>query len=656
LIIAFNDAFVNLANMSRDDLLKTNTMAFGVWRDESARLDFVDNVVKDEDQSSIIVDKNKDGVFSYYKIRSAPIVVNMEQAIISCLSEATEEVVTRSRCERTAKRFEELSDAMRDCYFCCDISGRFTDLNIAMCMLLGYSENELLSLTFNDILSSGRYWRDIETLYAQTYNLVYAETIEQEWLKKDRTVAHIEVCLFVLKNGKGEPSGFWGVARETSAYSASEKTSKHGLYSDQLTELPNRAWLTERLNRMIRRSRIAKEKIAILLVDIHRFRLVNDAYGYGFGDAALKELANLTDSLLRTTDLLARFDGDKFMVVVGSQPIERGVLSVLRRFLKMFGEPIAIRNQKIKLSARIGIGVFPADGEDVESLIKRVEETLSKIVIKNESVFRFVSDELDAKVHDRFHVEKMLSNAILSDQIIARYQPINAFLPDGAYYIVGAEAYARWSQPTGELSPNHFMEIADELGASAGIDRKIYEIALGDLSEWIKNGLEIKITINLSQGSLEDSTFAKWAIALAKSRNIDPKMICFDARYNSLVCDKQSVYKTVSELCAAGFDFCADDFGEETSLLSRLKKLGVSAVKVAPKRLRFIKEEGYNSLQSIKMSARSIGLELRVAGIEDESLERKANEAGAQLRQGFLYAKAMSAEEIVKYAREQRLK
>jgi diguanylate cyclase (GGDEF)-like protein/PAS domain S-box-containing protein len=654
--IAVNEAFVKLAKLDEEEILSSGVKQIGFWNDDETRLRFIDNLYANGQAAKFIINPNIRGDRSrYYEIRSAPIAIDMEQAILSCLIDITEKKQYELKYEQAVKRLGELSDAMGDCYFHCDEQGRFTKLNLAFCVALGYSESELLSSSIDMILSSAHYKRDIEALYAQSSNRNYAEPIEQEWIRKDRTAAQMEVCLFVSKNEKCAPNGFWGVAKEV-AYSKDKKTSEYSAFHDRLTELPNRAWLIDRLYRMLRRSRIAKEKIAILLIDMSRFRLINDAYGYRFGDALLKEIANLIDSTLRSTDLLARFDGDEFAVVVGSQPVKRSVVSVLRRFLSLFDEPIVIEDKEIKIAAHIGVGVFPDDGEDAQQLIKRVEEALKKVSSKDESEFCFVSDETDAKIHERLDLEKALLKAISSGEIIACYQPINEFLPDGKYRAIGLEAYARWRHPTlGELPPSRFMDAAKELRAAADIDRRIYEIALNDLAEWIKLDLPLRITINLSRSALEDSSFAKWAIALIRNKRIDPKWICFDARYGILLDDEHSIYKTVSELCEAGFGFCADDFGEETLFLAKLKKIGINAVKIAPKRLNLIKEnEEFNALQSIEVATRYMGLELSVVGVENEWFDRKAREAGTNIRQGFLYAAAMSAEEITNYIKGNR--
>ncbi|MDR2151628.1 MAG: EAL domain-containing protein [Helicobacteraceae bacterium] len=651
--IAVNDAFTKLAESGEDELLKIGTIEIGLWRDNQARLEFVDNIYKSGQSAKFVINLKKQDESRYYEIHSAPIVIDMEQAVISCLVDITEEKTRADRREWIVKRFAEFRGAASDCYFCCDANGRFTRVNAALCMLLGYSKSELLALSIGNTLSLAHYKRDIETFCNQNADLGYAEPIEQEWIKKDKTAAQMEVSLFASKDENEKPNGFWGVAREIRPRVSGDDQRKYDSYYDRLTELPNRAWLKERLRRMIKRSRIAKEKIAIVIIDISRFRLVNDAYGYRFGDATLKEVANIMDSALRSTDLLARYDGGKFAIAVGSQPIRRSVLSVIRRFMGIFDKPILIEDKKLKLSIRIGVGVFPDDGEDAQLLIKSVEDSMKKIASKEESAFCFVSDELNAKIHDRLELEKALLNALSTNEIVARYQPINEFLSGGDSRLIGVEAFARWRRSGGELPPNRFMDVAKELGAATDIDRKIYEIALNDLAMWIKNDLRVKLTVNLSKSALEDASFAKWAISLAKSKQIEPKLICFDARYGSLLEDAHTIYKTVSDLCAAGFSVCADDFGEETLFLSKLKKVGINAVKIAPKRLRLIKEnEGFNSLQSIEIAMRSMGLELGVAGVENEWLDRKVGEAGAMIRQGFFYAEAMSAEEILKYAQE----
>jgi diguanylate cyclase (GGDEF)-like protein/PAS domain S-box-containing protein len=654
--LAINDAFAKLFKLDRDNISKISVRDLNLWIDNRVASDFVNETSVSGQATKFVVEVGGDEKRDLYEISSEIVAVSSERAVVSYLTNITDKKALDLNCDQISKRFNELTDVINDSYFRCDASGKFTKVNLAFCALLGYSEYELISTSIDGILSSGQYKRDIETLYAREGDRGYAEPIAQEWIKRDKTAAQMEVCLFVSKNDRGEPNGFWGVARETNerVNIAEEEALRYNMYHDPLTELPNRSWLIDRLYRMTKRSRIADEQIALLFVDVSKFRLINDAHGYLFGDSALKEIARLMESTLRSTDLLVRFGGDEFAIAVCAQPINRSAFSVIRRLLRLFDKPIAIKDKQITLSAHIGVSVFPNDSADADSLIANAKEALAKISTKNESAFHFISAEFDKQFHERIELEKAFGNALASNEIIACYQPINEFSADGKPRLIGLEAYVRWLSPTfGELAPDNFMDMAEELGLATDIDRKIYEIALSNLSEWIKEGLSIKVTVNLSKNSLEDSSFAKWAITLAQKKNIDPKLICFDARYGYFVNAERVIYKTVSQLSEAGFYFCADDFGEGILLLARLKQIGINAVKIAPKRLLLIKEyenDEFNSLRSIELAARTMGFEFAVAGVESEWLDRKVGAAGANIRQGFLYSKPLNPKEVKQYA------
>jgi diguanylate cyclase (GGDEF)-like protein len=466
----------------------------------------------------------------------------------------------------------------------------------------------------------------------------------------------MEVRLFVCTNENGEPDGFWGVARKIGSRHIDKKLLGYVVYHDSLTELPNRAWLVDRLERMVKRSRIAEEKIALVLIDLVSFRLINDVYGYHFGSLLLKKVVELVEGTLRSTDLFVRMGSDDFAIVVGSQPIERSVISVLRRLLDLFERPFELDGKLVKLMAHFGVSVCPDDSEDANLLLDNAEKSIERLSKEQESAFIFNSRELDDQAHDRIGLEKALAAAIKSNEIAARYQPINEFLENGSVRMVALEAYVRWVRPDqGELLPSAFMDIADELGLIGDIDRKIYEIVLNDVMEWNKESAFAQVTINLSQKTLEDSSFAAWAIALAKAKNVSPQQIRFDAKCEALVSGAQALRKTVDALSDAGFSFCADDFGEGLVFLSKLKSLGIHAIKIAPKWLKMIGEDdddtdSFQSLKSLEAVANTMGLEFTVAGVEDETLDRRANEAGSKLRQGFFYSKPIGAGEIRKYA------
>ncbi|MDR1911896.1 MAG: EAL domain-containing protein [Helicobacteraceae bacterium] len=651
--IATNDAFLEFAKCDKKAIIGQSSVSIGLWKSVESRADLVEKVCEDDDRiTKLVVSSNFGGETTYtFEIYSSPIIIDYEHMILSSITDITELKKKEALAAQNENQFKELSDAIGECYFACDINGRFIRCNSALCMLLGYSKSELIGKSIDMVLSSSAYRRDIDDFLTQFSNFSYPKTIEQEWICKNKTAAQIDITLFIESGPNAEAKGFWGLAKESVAKLDVRALNSYGEYHDLLTKLPNRVWVADRLQRMIRRARIVEEKIALLFIDFKSFKLINDAQGYRFGDLTLKEAAKLIEQTLRSTDLFARVGGDEFAIVVSSSPIERSALSVLRRLLELFKEPITIVEKKIELKAHIGISVFPDDSSDYNLLISNAESAAKK-ASENDESFVFNSPELDAKSRERLDLEKALVDSLSSNAISVCYQPINDFSNDGASATIALEACARWRHSKmGELTPNSFIDIASEIGVIGDIDRKVFEIALNDLLAWSKKGLSVKITVNLAQKTLEDATFANWAIALVKNKKIDPKSIAFDVLYADLLIESEAAKNAILDLSLAGFGICADDFGAELVFLSKLKKLGVKTIKVAPKRLRTLGDEDKSlySLALVGNVAKTLGLELTVVGVENETLDRKVNEAGAMIRQGFFYSKPMDAKNIAEY-------
>ncbi|MDR2033877.1 MAG: EAL domain-containing protein [Helicobacteraceae bacterium] len=651
--IAINDAFSEFAKCDKETMIGQSSVSIGLWKSAETRADLVERVCKDNDRiTKFVVSSDFGGEIAYtFEIYSSLIIIDYEHMLLSSITDITDLKKKDALAAQNESRFKELSDAIGECYFACDINGRFIRCNLALCMLLGYSKSELIGESIDIVLSSSAYRRDIDVFLTQSNNLGYPKTIEQEWICKNKTAAQVDVTLFIESALNAEVGGFWGLAKESVVKLDARALNSYGEYHDLLTKLPNRVWVGDRLQRMIRRARIVEEKIALLFIDFKSFKLINDAYGYRFGDLTLKEAAKLVEQTLRSTDLFARVGGDEFAIVVSSSPIERSALSVLRRLLELFKEPIAIAEKKIELNARIGISVFPDDSPDYNLLISNAESAAKKASENGEN-FVFNSPTLDAQSRERLGLEKELLDSLSSNAISVCYQPINDFSNDGASATIALEAYARWRHSKmGELAPNSFIDIANEIGVIGDIDRKVFEIALNDLLAWSKKGLSVKITVNLAQKTLKDATFANWAIALVKNKKIDPKSIAFEVLYADLLIESEAVRNAILDLSSAGFGICADDFGAELIFLSKLKELGVKTIKVAPKRLRSLGDEDKSlySLALVGNVAKTLGLELTVVGVENEELDRKVNEAGAMIRQGFFYSKPMDAKNIAEY-------
>ncbi|MEW9836522.1 putative bifunctional diguanylate cyclase/phosphodiesterase [Mesorhizobium marinum] len=446
-------------------------------------------------------------------------------------------------------------------------------------------------------------------------------------------------------------------ARNVELETAKERIEFNALH-DSLTGLPNRRYLDEVMSRHIEAFSGEDERAGLLHLDLDRLKQINDTLGHAAGDAVLAHAARILKSNLRRGDFVARVGGDEFVVVCKIEGPDRGrweeiLAGLAARIVEEMHQPIVYQGHECRFGVSIGIACDLDPVVDPRRLLVNADLALYRAKNRGRNRYHFFNDALQAEISETKRVADDLLSGLERCEFVAHYQPQ---FDATTHAIVGVEALARWNHPTaGLLSPDDFIGIAEELNVVATIDRMILEQTLRDLKAWEDAGIEVpKASVNVSARRLHDEELIGGLAELG----IAPGTIAFEL-VESIFLDESDELVTwnVEQIKGLGIDIEIDDFGTGYASI-------VSLLKLKPRRLKIdrqlvtpiLKSPAQRQLVgSIIEIGRSLGIEVLAEGVETLRHARVLKSLGCSALQGFAFARAMSAEEFVAFARAHKL-
>jgi diguanylate cyclase (GGDEF)-like protein/PAS domain S-box-containing protein len=422
-------------------------------------------------------------------------------------------------------------------------------------------------------------------------------------------------------------------------------------FYDGLTGLPNRSFLLAQAQRSLLEMAREQAELAVLFIDLDRFKQINDALGHASGDELLRVMAQRLRSVLRESDLVGRLSGDEFVLVLTRMDSTQ-VTTFLERLMALLNRPSTIAGTSVVVSASVGISLFPADGQDMESLLHRADIAMYQAKRTERGSFSFFVEEMNRIAQDRLVMETALRTALASDSLHLFYQP-QIDLNSGR--LVGVEALARWMHPTlGDVSPAQFVPLAEECGLINELSQWVLQEACEQLAEWRQQGLLIpSLSINLSPINFHNLNLAE-LIALQLQRcGLQPSDLCVEVTEGLLLSKSPGTEQTIRDLHALGVRLAIDDFGTGYSSLGYLRHLPISELKLDKS---FVDDLEYDtSCRALSESVIGIGkgLSLRVVaeGIECAIQRDILKAQGYEVGQGNFFSIPLPGEAFMQLIR-----
>jgi len=407
-------------------------------------------------------------------------------------------------------------------------------------------------------------------------------------------------------------------------------------YEDALTGLPNRARLMTRIEQALGTARATGGRLAVLLLDLDRFKGVNDTLGHVAGDSVLRQVADRLRTALRDGDTVARLGGDEFAIVLpgadreGARAVARAVATTLRA-------PIEFEGQPIDVSASIGVALFPEDGNDAGTLMRRADIVMY-VAKRSSGGYAFYDPRYEVAQREHLSLLGELRNAVERSELRAYYQPK---IDLAKRTVIGAEALVRWSHPTrGIVAPSEFMPYAEQTGFVRVITRWMLAVTLRQCGKWAADGTPLQVAVNISARDLLGRELPNVVGDLLHIHQVPPELVCLEITESSFMEDPEHALQTLQELHALGVRLAIDDFGTGFSSLSYLKRLPVDELKIDRSFVMGMVADNDDRMivSSTIELAHNLGLKVTAEGIETEAALAQLRELGCDLGQGYLFS------------------
>jgi len=416
---------------------------------------------------------------------------------------------------------------------------------------------------------------------------------------------------------------------------------------DSLTGLPNRLLLTDRLEHAVGNARREDSQLAVLFVDIDRFKLINDTIGHHAGDELLVKVSQEIKGAIRQSDTLGRLSGDELIIIQENISEPKDAYDLALKIQELFKKPFDIVGQELFLSCSIGISIFPKDAQDSANIIKHADAAMYSAKQAGRGQIQFYSPDMTEAAYRRVLMSSEIRKALNENQFKAFFQPQ---IDIANCRMHGMEALVRWIHPEkGLLSTNHFLSIAKETGLIADIDRWMAENAMKQFVEWLAKGYDIgKLSLNLSMSNLRNKDFIETLDSIIRQTGLDPERLIMEVTESQVMEEPEESTEKLEKLREMGIAVAIDDFGTGHSSLSYLKKLPIDILKIDQSFVRGLPQQDSDKaiVKSIITLSESLKYELIAEGVETKEQLDFMRENGCYNIQGYYFDKPLTAEEM----------
>ncbi|HET9388144.1 MAG TPA: EAL domain-containing protein [Steroidobacteraceae bacterium] len=522
------------------------------------------------------------------------------------------------------------------------------EVNPALERALGYTARDLSKLTVSHVfLDEGD---DQEALLRKLRDLIPRTPIQLRQRSKDGTLLTIEVSGHRLELGKrcvlALTTDDVTLRRKAEAQLLEKQQHlDHLAHHDQLTGLPNRLYLAAHLPGAIEEARRSNSILAVLFLDLDRFKHINDSRGHETGDQLLKAVAERIRATVRTEDVVVRMGGDEFIVVLRSVRNSEQVNDTAVRINEALSAPVLVDGRTLVTTVSIGVSLYPRDGADMGELLRHSDTAMYQAKDRGRNNFQLFSPAMDRRLKERMAIESSLRAALQAQQLAAHYQPI---IDINTNRVVAMEALLRWKHPAhGFVSPDRFIAIAEETGLIVPIGDFVLARAVEDIARWRQSGCApVPVAVNVSAVQLQRSNLPDTILKLTKQYGVKPSMLQLELTESAVFERRegrtgQSSEDAVSQLRDIGVRIAVDDFGTGYSSLSYLKRWRVDYLKIDRSFVRDLVTDMSDLaiVSAIIAMARHLNIQVVAEGIEGWQQLEKLRQLGCSLAQGYLLAK-----------------
>jgi diguanylate cyclase (GGDEF)-like protein/PAS domain S-box-containing protein len=586
------------------------------------------------------------GTFAVYH-RTVKVPNEYELKLIETVAHYAALTIDRKHSETQLKLAAKVFEQSQEGFMITDARRRILKVNPAFTAITGYSEQEAFGKS-SSMLSSGRHDKEF---YRNLWETIRTQNFWQGeiWNRRKNGEIYPELLnISVVRDSFGNVSEYVGVFADITQLKASEAQLEFLAHHDTLTSLPNRLRLFFRLEHSIESAKRDGAQLALLMLDLDRFKDVNDSFGHLAGDQLLQLVANRLVDRVRDIDTVARLGGDEFTVVLENIAHPEDAARIAQAIIQDLSEPWSIPNTgEVLIGASIGISLYPQHGHTPELLLQQADAALYEAKEGGRNRFAFYSHELTEAARQRIEMEARLRRALLQNELLVYYQP-QIDIATGA--IVGAEALARWLDPVeGIFLPDHFIPVAEQTGLIQAIGAWILKETCRQGKEWLDKGFRpISLAVNISQHQIRQSDICSLVADVLRDTGFPAEYLELELTESGLMERQSYVIDILKSLRAQGVRIAIDDFGTGYSSLAYLKRFPLNVLKIDKNFIDDIpdQQDDREIAATIIAMGHTLGFNVLAEGVETPAQLAFLKEKGCDMYQGFLVSHPLPVEEF----------
>ncbi len=641
-----NDTFCQISGYPREDLLRLNQHFLAA--------DFYPEAFFEELWAIIRQGKvwrgelkqcRKDGGFYWVNATIVPFVDQNGKPYqyVAVQTDITERKHVETQRDELSSALEQTADSV----IITDRLGVIKYVNRAFGETTGYSADEVIGKTPR-LIKSGGLGREF---YQRLWGTIVSGRVFRDVFinrKKNGELYYEETTITPLRDEHGEITEFISTGKNITERMQVQEHLQYLAHHDVLTGLPNRVLFLDRLNQAIARARWNNWAVAVLFLDLDRFKVINDTLGHEIGDRLLQAVASRLKKCVREGDTVGRLGGDEFTVLLEDIASQEDVPTVARNIINALSRPMVVDGRELFVTVSIGISVFPGDGADGAELLKNADTAMYSAKEEGRNTFQFYSADMGISAFTRLNLETSLRHAMQRLEFLLHYQPQVDLT---TRKVTGVEALLRWRHPELGLVPlDDFIPLLEETGLIIPVGEWVLQTACSQMRAWQQAGLEPgRIAINLSSRQFTESNFAETVASILDETGLDPHCLEIEITESVIMQHTQLTMDTFQTLGALGVRIAIDDFGTGYSSLSYLKRFPIDILKIDRSFVRDVTTDPDDAaiVQAIIAMARSLKLDVIAEGVETQDQLAFLRAQRCDGLQGNLFSPPLPAEDIV---------
>jgi diguanylate cyclase (GGDEF)-like protein/PAS domain S-box-containing protein len=578
----------------------------------------------------------------------------LEERVAERTAELAKEVEQRRANEEFLRLASQVFEATQDAIVVTDREGHIVATNPAFTQISGYTAAEVLGQGVG-LLHAGD--ADASSFGAMVQSVVATGHWSGEILarRKNGDTYPGLLSASVVRDEDGSVINHVAVFMDITERKAEQHLIDFLSNHDALTGLPNRMLARQRFTHTLAAARREGRCVAVMCLDLDRFKSINDSYGHDMGDKALQVVARYLSETVREDDIVTRQGGDEFQVIVADDTQLTATIALAQKILAGLRKELVIDGQQITVTSSIGIAVSLTDGESFDELVRNADTALFRAKEIGRDNYAFFTERMDAEIRDKLAIQGQLRGAIARDEFEVHYQP-QVCLKTGA--MVGAEALLRWdSAVLGKVPPNRFIPLAEEYGLVNSIGEWVLESVCAQMKVWHDQGLgEIKVAVNLAAGQFANDATVPYVESTLRKFGVSPEYLGLEITEGTVMGDPNKAVAALRRLKDIGVGISLDDFGTGYSSLSYLKRFPIDVLKIDKS---FVDDVTTNSADaaialSVISLAHNLNMRVIAEGVETREQVQFLAERGCDEMQGYYFSRPVNAESFTALLRERR--